>query len=111
MNVDPWISIIKQVCPEYDESLNSMIKGPTIIPTLERSTDRRWKIILVEHWDVDEELFKGTISSSGLDEKVEWCTDILKSWASAKRMAFDQWYFDDKREAEKFITFYHLYWG
>ena len=34
----------------------------------------------------------------------------LKDWPNCNRMAWDMWDFKSRREAEKFITLFHLSW-
>ena len=48
---------------------------------------------------------------SALDEHIAWVEQEAPKWLGTRRMAWDMWYFDDKRTAEKFITLYHLIHG
>ncbi len=45
------------------------------------------------------------------EECVHWTDDKLKDWPNCKRMAYDMWDFKHRRDAEKFITLYHLSWA
>ena len=85
---------------------------PTIRPKLSRKRSQNmWGIVLEEVWPEDiEDHQKIRSSSNNLDERVEWATEKLKNWKGARRMAWDQWYFDNKQNAEKFITYYYLTW-
>ena len=82
---------------------------PTIQPVLTRNRQRQWVITLEELWLQGNS--EGYNSSSGLDKRVEWCEKELARWPGVKRMAWDQWYFDDKVQAEKFTTLYYLLWA
>ena len=81
--------------------------GPTIKPVLEKK-QRLWNITLTEVWP-DE--VTGNSGSALLDKRVDWTVEELSKWQGVKRMAWDQWYFDDKRQAEKFITLYYMVWA
>jgi hypothetical protein len=82
---------------------------PMIEPVLTRNRQRQWVITLEELWPQGDG--EGYNSSSGLDKRVEWCEEEMKKWAGVRRMAWDQWWFDDKGQAEKFITLYYLVWA
>ncbi len=43
-----------------------------------------------------------------LDKCINWTEDQLKDWIGCKRMAWDMWDFKNRRDAEKFITLFHL---
>jgi hypothetical protein len=45
-----------------------------------------------------------------LDDIVEWTDKELTKWKDCRRIAWDMWQFKSKREAEKFITLFHLIW-
>lgn len=87
----------------------SKLNKPTIDPIL-KYLRNNWTLQLVEKF--------GTVDDAGnhyntreLDDRVKWTTEELEKWQGARRTAWDQWYFDDKRIAEKFITYYHLIWA
>ena len=64
-------------------------------------------VFYVEDWDDDLD--------SPVDEHwtecVEWTVEQLEGQPRVKRMAYDMWYFERKREAEKFKTFWLLKWS
>lgn len=77
--------------------------------TIEAKLYRRknkWALVLEEHWPYETP----PIGDNGLDERINWCVEKLKDWPGCKRMAYDQFWFDKKIEAEKFITMYTLTW-
>lgn len=78
----------------------------TIEPRLYKR-DRKWVVILEEHWPFPEAPLR---DSRFLDDRIEWAVDKLKSWPGCKRMAYDQFWFEKKIEADKFITLYTLTW-
>ena len=81
---------------------------PIIKPILLRiRLSKRWRIHLQEEWPNENNIG----SSSPLDGRVEWVFETLKTWDTAKRTSWDMWEFDNKREAEKFITLYTLQWA
>ena len=67
----------------------------------------KWAIVLEECWPYDTPPVR---EPAILDERISWCTDKLKDWPGCRRMAYDQFWFDKKLEAEKFITMYTLTW-
>jgi len=45
-----------------------------------------------------------------LDRCIDWVNGQLKDWTDCKRMAWDMWDFKHRKDAEKFITLFHLSW-
>ena len=48
--------------------------------------------------------------SKNLDSCVNWVEEKLKSWPNCNRKAWDMWDFKHRKDAEKFITLFHLSW-
>lgn len=48
--------------------------------------------------------------SASLDLCIKWVEEKLKTQPNCRRMAWDMWDFRDRRDAEKFITLFHLVW-
>ena len=74
----------------------------------------KWRIQLV---DEDSFLSNGGdfagmsgFYSSELDACVKWTEEKLEEWPDTVRMAWDMWDFKDRRDAEKFLTVFHLTW-
>lgn len=43
------------------------------------------------------------------DLRISWIVnEIASNWPRATRMSYDQWYWYDRAEMDKFLTFYHL---
>lgn len=82
---------------------------PTIELVLKKDYKKNWVFTLEEVWPEGDD--EGFSSSSALDDRVEWCEKELARWSGVRRMAWDQWYFDDKVQAEKFTTLYYLLWA
>lgn len=57
-------------------------------------------------WDLD--MFS---SAETHTECIEWTTAQLAEHPRAKRMSYDMWYFERKRELEEFQTFWLLKWS
>ena len=49
-------------------------------------------------------------NSTSLDNCVNWTASKLKDWPDCNRMAWDMWDFKHRKDAEKFITLFHLSW-
>ena len=83
-----------------------------IKPTLHRRANgpNYWyRLQLVEDW--------GTVDDAGnhyptrnLDNCVLWVEEKLKEWPNCDRKAWDMWDFKSRRDAEKFLTLFHLSW-
>lgn len=104
-----WVQLLRSINPAYDTISRALEMGPTIKPLLAKK-NRIWTITLSEVWpdDFTEAPYSG---SDSLDTRIEWITTELTKWPGVKRMSWDQWYFDDKRHAEKFITLYYMKWA
>lgn len=99
--------------PKYEwQSLQAVMNtwmGKLVTITVEPKLSKRnnkWVLMLEEHYPEGTAL--GT--KNLLDERLEWCVEKLKDWPGCKRMAYDQFWFDRKVEAEKFVTLYTLSW-
>ena len=70
-----------------------------------------WTLTLEEEWHYDSG-GSYTINSGSimLDDIVEWTDKELTKWKDCRRIAWDMWQFKSKRDAEKFITLFHLIW-
>ena len=87
-------------------------RDSVIKPTLHRraSGPNYWyRLQLVEEF--------GTVDDAGnsyptkkLDECVDWVEEKLKDWPNCNRMAWDMWDFKHRKDAEKFLTVFHLSW-
>jgi hypothetical protein len=60
--------------------------------------------------DFDDEI-DADFDSDRWTESVEWTIEQLTGQPRVKRMAYDMWEFELKREAEKFKTFWLLKWS
>ena len=66
---------------------------------------RWWRVQLVEEFD-DVLIW----TTPKLDSCADWVDKTLKDWPNVKRMSFDMWDFKHRKDAEKFITLFHLSW-
>jgi hypothetical protein len=91
----------------------AMSHYPTVKLDLSRRNNK-WQVELNEHWPDNlnpAAEWTPIIGGDILGERVEWSEKTLDTWDSCKRMAYNQWWFDSKNDAEKFITFYTLTWA
>ena len=83
---------------------NSVIK-----PTLHRRESKWYRLQLIEDFgSVDNA--DNSMTSRDFDDCVKWVESQLKDRPNCKRMAWDMWDFKSRRDAEKFITLFHLLW-
>ena len=84
--------------------------GDSIIkPTLKRRANgpNYWyRLQLTEVLDDDSVWTTGK-----LDKFITWTEDKLKDWPNCYRKSWDMWDFKNRRDAEKFITLFHLSWA
>ena len=79
-----------------------------ITPTLRTINHDKCRLQLIEEeFDtVGDDIYK--FPSRNLDSCVDWVTEKLKDWPDCHRMAWDMWDFKNQKDAEKFITVFHL---
>lgn len=83
-------------------------KLSVIKPTLHRRANgpNYWyRLQFIEETDGEQRWY-----NQQLNECVEWTAERLKDWPDVRRMAFDMWDFKNRKDAEKFITVFHLSW-
>jgi hypothetical protein len=90
-------------------------KLSVIKPTLHRrenGPNYRYRLQLVEDWGSSEaeEFVNDHLHSINLDNCVRWTAEKLKEWPDCNRKAWDMWDFKHRKDAEKFITLFHLSW-
>lgn len=68
---------------------------------------RWWRVQLVDETDEGN---PNTWYNQQFDKSVRWTEEKLEDWPNVKRMSFDMWDFKHRKDAEKFITFFHLSW-
>jgi hypothetical protein len=83
---------------------NSVIK-----PTLHRRASECYRLQLIEDFDSVDDA-SNSMPSRDFDDCVKWVESQLKDRPDCKRMAWDMWDFKHRRDAEKFITLFHLLW-
>jgi len=66
----------------------------------------KWVLHIIDFDDNIDSKF----DSDQWTECVEWTIEQLAGQPRVKRMAYDMWEFERKREAEKFKTFWLLKW-
>jgi hypothetical protein len=108
---DPWTQMLKKLEPEYLELKFIVENGPKVKAAL-RKVNLSWRVRLEEDWDNDEigEVYY-TADYKNLDERCEWADQQLKNWKFTTRLSHQEWKFLTKRQAEKFITLFHLSWA
>jgi hypothetical protein len=82
-----------------------------IKPALRRLSNipYKWRLQLVEEWQTVDDA-GNHVGSPQLDRCVKWVDEKLNDWPNSKRMAWDMWDFKHRKDAQKFITIFHLSW-
>ncbi len=83
-----------------------------IKPTLHRRANGPnywWRLQLVEDFGITDDA-GNHYPTRKLDDCVTWAEEKLKEWPDCDRKAWDMWDFKSRREAEKFLTVFHLSW-
>lgn len=60
--------------------------------------------------DIDDDI-DSMFDSDEWTACVEWTTAQLADYPRVTRMSYDMWYFERKKEAEKFKTFWLIKWA
>ena len=79
-----------------------------IKPTLHQRTGC-YRLQLIEDFGTVDDA-GNSMPSRDLDDCIKWVESQLKDWPNSKRMAWDMWDFKPQKDAEKFITLFHLLW-
>ena len=103
MIADPWIHMLQQLEPAYDNLKRIMEEGPRFKVDLNCLGNNKYQINIRE--------VEGSIKFRELDEKCEWAADQLKSWPDCQRIALDMWQFNYRKDAAKFRTLFTLKWA
>lgn len=83
-------------------------RSAVIKPKLHLRESRWWRVQLVDETDEGN---PNTWYNQQFEDSVRWADEKLENWPDCKRMAFDMWDFKHRKDAEKFITFFHLSWN
>jgi hypothetical protein len=84
-----------------------LYRDTVIKPTLHRRTPECYRLQLIEDFGIVDDA-GNHFPTSNLDDSVRWVDEQLQEWPDCKRMAWDMWDFKHCKDAEKFITLFHL---
>lgn len=106
-----WISIVTSIEPNYHHYAKMLEEGPKVKAVLEYN-NYKWRIHVQEDWgDVNIGHMYYTASYINRDICVDWTAEQLSNQKFVTRVSYDQWDFQSKRAAEKFITMFNLRWA
>jgi hypothetical protein len=109
---DVWLHTLEQLCSEVDRLTAMLEHGSSIVPKLRaQKLDQGWELVFEEVWpdDVNGE-FTTKPEWTMLEDQINWITAQLEKQKNCVRIDAGAWQFQNKRDAEKFITLYHLTW-
>lgn len=66
-----------------------------------------WRLQLVEETDDNQ---PNSFYNQRFEDCVKWTEAQLINWPNCERKSFDMWDFKQRKDAEKFITLFHLSW-
>lgn len=81
-----------------------------IKPTLKRRANGPNYWYRLQLVDETDEGTPNTWYNQQFDDCVNWTNEKLQDWPNCKRMSHDMWDFKHRKDAEKFITLFHLSW-
>ena len=110
MTSDPWIETLRQIDPNYDQYQTMIEEGPNIVARA-RKVNLRWRVRIEENWDHSNGEYYYTFNDSKLDSRCKWAEEQLKSWRFVGRLSHQEWYFFNRKQAEKFVTLFNLRWA
>jgi len=105
-----WTHIIQALTPNYDELRTLLIQGPSIRCEISKK-GRETRLLLVEQYVHNKEILDVDQHTVRFDDIVFNVQEELKNWTNVRRMAWDQWNFKYKKDAEKFVTLFNLKWA
>ena len=106
-----WTKFLWALDENYEENKRIMEQGTSIKCSIFPVSDKKVKIQLVEYWPLDKDSLHFCDQPELCDDYVYWCEEQLKSWKSVRRTAWDQWTFNNIKDAEKFQTLFNLRWA
>ena len=86
-----------------DESTKSNIK-----PKISK-IGNSWQLTLIEDFQSIDDA-GNFYHSNRFEKRVAWSDHELKKWKNCVRNDQNSWIFENKNDAEKFITVFHLSW-
>lgn len=107
---DPWIDVLRQIEPNYDQYQTMVEKGPKIVARA-RKINLNWRVRIEEEWNSTNGEFYYTSDYSNLDLRCKWAEEQLKDWRFVTRLSHQEWKFFNKRQAEKFVILFSLRWA
>ncbi|NBP00378.1 MAG: hypothetical protein EBU90_09685 [Proteobacteria bacterium] len=106
---NPWTHIVKALEPDYDRIYHMLKKGP-VIKCKVHCTSKVAIMQIVELYENNDEDLLVDENTKTFDTYINLIEEELKNWQGVRRMAYDQWYFKSKKQAEKFQVFFNLKW-
>lgn len=102
--------IVKALSKDYDAS-KAMLEEGSRPRCIIGSKGKQTIVTVVEAWEEANIISNLYPPSNKLNQCIEWSTKQLETWRNVKRMSYDQWYFKNKDDAEKFITLFTVKWA
>lgn len=106
MQSDPRVM---QSMDQLDKIVASWINSQKpMIKAVIRPWHRQWRVTLEEDTDHTSNI---KIVASDLDTHVAWAIKQLENWPNVNRWSWQDWHFEKKSDAEKFVTLHTLKWA
>lgn len=107
-----WLHTLQQLCSEVDRLTAMLEEGSAIVPRVRASkSGHGWELVFEEVWpdDVTNE-YTTRPDWPMLEDRIDWINEQLTKQKNCVRIDTGAWQFQNKHDAEKFITLYHLTW-
>lgn len=104
-----WAQVIADIEPELDSLTEAMTNGPQF-PITVQLWEGGWLVRIHQEWavDINARYFEW---HPMFEKRCIWAQDRLCNQDSISRQSWASWKFEQKQDAEKFMTLYGLVWG
>jgi hypothetical protein len=99
--------MLTSIVPDY-QRLTEILNEGTKLQCIISKKGRYTKFKIVEYFVGSLELYSTCIDHNNC---IFWTEQQLQTWIGVKRVACDEWYFNKKSDAEKFMTLFNLKWA
>jgi len=105
-----WQEMLVGLMPDYLKHKKLCEEGPELFLSCYKKGNF-WNVRIEEELHgTDRNLIDTSMADNNLATHIEWAIAQLENWPNVRRTSYDTWQFRKKRDAEKFLTVFHLSW-